>query len=364
MFPRVFFTLSFAIFCTVAARATNQQQLDNEVSGFSEPPSTLPMREPGAQASAFNLLDNTGLLLIPDSSNDRIMAFDPLTGDLIDPDFIPADPDNLSTPIHAIVSSTGESILVSDQLNDVVQEYDLSGNYLGVFAPIGGADVGIMDNNRGISLAPNGNLLVSVGAGPNENAVAEFDMAGNFLGNRIASGADGLNSPFDVLLRDNNLLVSGISSDTIHQYSITGTPLVQLASIDTFPEQIAETTNSNILVANFSGSDEGILEYTSAGEFIARYNPATLGGYRGTYELPNGNILTTNSNGVHEIDRSGNLIETKITGVSSHFIEFIGGEEVTLPPKPSVPALNIFGLLLITLSTGLIAALKINQRDT
>ena len=33
------------------------------------------------------------------------------------------------------------SILVSDQIDDVVQEYDLDGNYIGVFAPAGGADI-------------------------------------------------------------------------------------------------------------------------------------------------------------------------------------------------------------------------------
>ena len=47
-------------------------------------------------------------------------------------------------------------ILVSDQVKDVVQEYDLEGNYLGVFAPAGGVDNAILDNIRGIALAPNG----------------------------------------------------------------------------------------------------------------------------------------------------------------------------------------------------------------
>ncbi len=360
MFSRALYILIFTVY-TLTTQAITQQQLDDEISGVSESPTTLPLREPVARATAFSVLGDSGLLLIPESSNDRVMAFDPLTGNLIDPDFIPANPDNLNTPIHAIVSSTGESILVSDQVNDVVQEYDLNGDYLGVFAPVGGADIGIMDNNRGASLAPNGNLLVSVGAGPNEDAVAEFDMAGNFLGNRIAGGADDLDSPFDVLLRNNRLLVSGISSDTIHQYNLSGAPLTQFTTIDTFPEQMAVTANGNILVANFSGNDEGVVEYTTTGEFIAVYNPMGLGGYRGVYELPNGNILTTNSNGVHEIDRAGNLVESKLTGVSSHFIELIGAEAVMLPPQPAVPVLNTFGLLLIVLFLSMLAVFRINR---
>jgi hypothetical protein len=35
-----------------------------------------------------------------------------------------------------------------------------------------------MQNIRGIALRPNGNLLVSVGAGANANSIAEFDTSG------------------------------------------------------------------------------------------------------------------------------------------------------------------------------------------
>ena len=70
------------------------------------------------------------------------MAFDPTTGNLVDADFIPADPTNLSTPKSAILSAGGNSVLVSDQLDDVVQEYALDGSYIGVFAPAGGVNTG------------------------------------------------------------------------------------------------------------------------------------------------------------------------------------------------------------------------------
>lgn len=361
MLSRIILTGLFTV-CALSAQAATQQQIDDEISGVSPSPATLPVRDPAARAAALGALGDDGLLLIPESTNDRVMAFDPMTGNLIDADFIPADPDNLSTPIHAILSNSGNSILVSDQLDDVVQEYDLNGNYLGIFAPAGGGDVGILDNIRGMSLAPNGNLLVSVGGGANDDAIAEFDTAGNPLGNRVANGADGLDSPFDVLVRDNNLLVGGITSDIIHQYSIAGAPLTQLTPIDTFPEQLAEAANGNVLVANFIGTEEGVVEYTATGALVGVYNPTAIGGYRGVYELPNGNILTTNGGGVHEIDRAGNLVETKIAGVSARFIEFVGEEEVALPPAPAVPALNTFGLLLIALLLGMVAAFTLRQR--
>ena len=128
---------------------------------------THPQRDPAAAARVKTLLASTGLLLVPESTNDRVMAFDPTTGDLVDANFVPSDPTNLSTPIHAILSAGGDSILVSDQLNDVVQEYDLDGNFLGTFAPAGGPNPTILDNVRGIALRSNGNLLVTVGSGAN-----------------------------------------------------------------------------------------------------------------------------------------------------------------------------------------------------
>ncbi len=263
-------------------------------------------------------------LLIPESTNDRVMAFDPATGDLLDANFIPADEAHLSTPICAILSSTYDSILVADQVEDVVQEYDLEGNYVGVFAPAGGVNTAILDNIRGISLRANGNLLVTVGGVANDDAVAEFDTDGNYLGNFIANGSGGLDSPFDVTLIG-NWMVSGISSDAIHMYDATGAYLSDLTAIEEFPEQVAEAGNGNILVGNFDGTQEGVVEYQPDGTLVGVYSPASLGGYRGAYELPNGNILTTTGDGVHEIDRSGNLVETKVSGVGARFIELISG---------------------------------------
>lgn len=266
-------------------------------------------------------------LLIPESTNDRVMSFDPTTGNLLDADFIPADPTHLALPVNAILSSGGNTILVSDQVNDVVQEYAMNGTYLGVFAPAGGVNTAILNNIRGIALRANDNLLVTVGEGGNVDAVAEFDTAGNYLGNFVTAAAGGLNSPFDVFLTT-DALVSGTTSDAIHRYNITtGAYIANLAAIDSFPEQIALASNGNLLIANYSGTQEGIVEITAAGALVGVYNPATLTGYRGVYELPNGNLLTTTATGVHEINRAGNLVETKISGVSARYIELI--EEAT-----------------------------------
>ena len=325
-------TLALAVMASgVAAKQEGPQgpgaaELAEEAGLETASPSQLDLTpDAAARARAVEMLTNGGMLLIPDSTAKRVMAFDPLTGNLVDANFIPADDTHLSTPINAILSAAGDTILVSDQIDDVVQEYDLDGNYLGVFAPAGGPNTAILDNIRGIALRPNGNLLVTVASGANTNSVAQFDTAGNYLGNFIAAAAGGLGSPWDPFSRAGDWLVSGSAGTTgILRYDLNGSFLNVFAAFSSFPEQIDEAANGNVLVANFSPSaNEGVLEYTSTGVFVGRYDPPTLGGYRGAYELPNGNILTTTGAGVYEISRAGTLVSTKMTGVSGRFIEFV-----------------------------------------
>ena len=52
-------------------------------------------------------------LMIPESTNDRVMSFSVTNGDLINADFIPSDPTNLATPIDAILTP-GITVFVSD----------------------------------------------------------------------------------------------------------------------------------------------------------------------------------------------------------------------------------------------------------
>ena len=286
-------------------------------------PAIPAQRDPAAHAQALRRLTSTGLLLVPDSTNKRVMAFDPITGNLVDANFIPSDPTHLSTPINAILSAGGDSVLVSDQVNDVVQEYDLNGAYIGVFAPAGGANNAILNNIRGIALDASGNLLVTTADATNVDAVAKFDTNGAYLGNFIASGAGGLNSPFDIYGRTADWLVASIDTDSVLRFDLAGAPLGVFGGVNNFPEQVNGVPNGNVLVADFGGTQQGIVEFTAAGGLVGVYTAPTLGGYRGVYALPNGNILTTTGTGVHEINRSGVLVQSKITGVSGRFVEYV-----------------------------------------
>ena len=314
------------------ARIDSQASQADEVEGVeSAAPTALAAPDPAARAQAKRALLATGLLLVPDSTNDRVMALDPITGNVIDANFVPTN-NVVGTGVNAILSANGDTILLSDQIGDVVHEFDLDGNYLGVFAPAGGANTAILNNVRGIALDNSGNLLVTTADASNIDAVAKFDTSGNFLGNFIASGAGGLNSPFDIYGRAADWLVASIDSDNVLRFDLAGAPLGVFAGTNNFPEQITEAANSNVLVANFGGTQEGVIEFTAAGALVGVYDPATLGGYRGAYELPGGTILTTTGTGVHEINRSGQLVQSKITGVSGRFIEYVVPQVVCTNP--------------------------------
>lgn len=288
-------------------------------------PKPVAGRRPAAagnqRAQAIAALNDGGLLLIPNSTLGQLMAFDPHSGELIDEAFLVLDEEDTGTVIHALMRPNG-NILISDQTRNVVHQYNLDGDYLGVFAPAGGANTNILQNIRGIALRENGHVLVTVGGGNNADAVAEFDENGNYLGNFIANGSGGLQSPFDIYQRGNSeWLVSSINTNQILRYGPTGEPVGVFGSINSFPQQIFEQSGGEVLVGNFSGTQTGVVEFESNGTLIDVYNPDGVSSYRGVRELGNGNILTATSGGVFEIDHTGQLVETHYVGVG-RFIEF------------------------------------------
>jgi len=153
----------------------------------------------------------------------------------------------------------------------------------------------------------------------NPDAVAEFDQSGNYLGNFIANGSGGLDSPFDIVFRTSDCLVSASSSNAIHRYDLNGTYINNLVSSGiSFPQQILEMPNGNIVVAGFS-SPSGLYFYSPSGTLYKTLSIVT--GNRSAYLLPNGNFITTNATGIHEIDStSGALVRTIIAGANYQYV--------------------------------------------
>jgi hypothetical protein len=258
-------------------------------------------------------------LMVTDWTYDRVYLFNEQNGDLLDTAFINSASGPLSSPKHALLHPNNKHIVISDQITDLVQRFDTNGSYIGYLAPSGGVNNSILDNIRGIAFRPNMNLLVTVGSGASQNTVQQFDSGGVYLSTFISSA--NLNSPFDILQRSGDLLVTNSSgANKITKFDLNGNFISVFYSGPNlaFPQQMFRLPNGFILVGGFS-SPSGLVLLDSAGNYIKTLTGVT--GNRGAYLLGNGHYLTTNGSGVHEIDSAtGNLIRTVVTGANYQYI--------------------------------------------
>lgn len=294
-----------------------------------------------------------GVLLVPNSgsSNRGVMAFDRQDGTLIDETFIPHHAfgsSTLYTPNHVLPNAHGTGFLIADQIQHVITEYDLDGNFTGFFAPTSeGEDRSIMQNIRGMAWSPEDTLVVTVATGENSNSVVEFDAEGSYLGHFIEPGLDGLAGPWFVTFRDEDVLVSANGSEAVHSFSLDGsTANPAFATELRWPEQVVETPEGTVLVANWNQATgylpRGIHEYSATGEHLGHYEIAGATSHAGVHPLGNGNILTTTEDGVFEIDRDGEVQELEQVGGRGRFISEVVLPDLTACQTPEeVPWLEV-----------------------
>ncbi|HRE40243.1 MAG TPA: T9SS type A sorting domain-containing protein [Ignavibacteria bacterium] len=268
-----------------------------------------------------------GLLMIPEWS-DKVFAFDGETGDLVDTNFIPITNPQLQSPKQATLHIS-KRILVSDQISDVVQRFDTLGNYINIFAPSTGLNTAILDNIRGFGIRNNWNILVTVGSGASQNTIQQFDTAGNHIGTFINTN---VNSPFSVLVRSNDILVTNSSGTAdVTRFDLNGTYLDNFAvSSLSFAQQIIRLSNGNIATAYFTGTTtSGLLITDSTGTSVANTFQSVTG-LRGCWQLPNGNFIVTNASGVHEINgTTGASIRTIIVRSNFQYVDKYNPQTLT-----------------------------------
>lgn len=256
------------------------------------------------------------LLMMPDSTNNRLVTFDANDGSVVNTNVFPLLG---GTPIHAML--VGSEIWVSEQIGDRVSRFDLTGNVLGQLGTAG------LDNVRGMGQFGGKVYVTSTGTanGAPGRQVRMYDTAGNELGFFLTP----LSSGFHVLPHQGGLLVSSDSAnDDIHRYDLSGNSLGAFHNSTglNFAEQMDYATNGDILVAAFSSN------------LVVRLDPNTgtiLGsfaasGARGVKQLGNGNILWTNSAGAH-VYNVGTGTSTQVYAGGGRFIDVI--------PEPTTASL-------------------------
>ncbi|HZW09990.1 MAG TPA: hypothetical protein VFF69_08810 [Phycisphaerales bacterium] len=280
-------------------------------------------------ASAQSRTDGVCDLMIPDSTNDRVMLFSSFDGSLITDNFIDLTPQGAETPINAV--QVGQEIWVSDQVADSIFRYSLDGTtHLGTIS-------GGMDNIRGIEWV--GDTVYVSNSGTNNGApgqaVVTIDVNTHAVTGSFLVGDDEAGDPFDVLDYFGNLLINDIDGDDIDTFTTGGAFVSAFHESDgatgiDFPEQMTRTHMGHVLAAGFS-SPSGIYEYDHMGMQVNYWDVGD--GARGVHELDNGNIIFTDGDGVHVLDPNTGLVTTTYAGVSARFIECV------------IPAPGALGLL-------------------
>lgn len=230
-------------------------------------------------------------VMMPDSTNSRVVLFDPFDGSLVNSNYFGFT--SGGTAVHAM--QVGGEIWISQQIGDRIDRFDLSGASLG-------AITGGMDNVRGMEQVGGTVYLSNGGAAngsPGANSVLTFDTAGNNTGSFQTAGL--APSPFSVLSHQGGILVGGVSGNNdIHSFDLAGNPIGAFHNSTSlnFVEQMTHDVTGNVLAAGFSSNNVVTLN-ANTGALITSFSAS---GARGVYQLGNGNIMWTSGAGAFVFD--------------------------------------------------------------
>lgn len=254
------------------------------------------------------------LLMMPDSTNARMVLFSPFDGSVVNSNLFPLTAG--TTPVHALL--VNNEIWVTEQLGDKVSRWSLTGTSLGAIS-------GGLDNIRGAALIGSTYYVTNAGTanGAPGASLIRFDLSGNNLGS--SSTAVGATSPFSILPYQGDILVgSSNANDDIHRYTLAGASVGTFHNTTSlsFVQQMNYAANGDILAATFSTNVVATLDPTN-GSVISTF---AAPGARGVWQLGNGNILWTNGSGAHVYD---------VVGQASTQVYAGGGRYISVIPEPT-----------------------------
>lgn len=235
---------------------------------------------------------NPSQLMMPDSTNNRIVLFNLADGSVADADYFTLQG---GTPIHAM--QVGYEVWVSEQSGDRVGRWSLDGAYLGA---IGGGATDGLDNVRGMSFGSGEILLSNGGAGNGAPgpAIVRISFDGAIDGTVVIGSVSP--SPFAILQIGTGYLVASTSAnDDIHRLNLQLEPVGTFHNSTqlNFAEQMVRLDGGDVLVAGFSSNN--LVRLDSNGTVVSTIAAVSP---RGVAVLGNGNILWTNSAGAHVHD--------------------------------------------------------------
>ena len=254
-----------------------------------------------------------------------------------------SDAGQLNQAQDVVIRADGH-VFVSNAPTNRIVEFDVDGDFLGVFVPSG---LGGLSWPTGLVFAPNGNLLV---ASFNTDSVLAYDGAtGEFLGEFVAAGDGGLNGPFGLTFGPNGNLFVTASSNQVYEFDGSSGAFVGVfvstgdnGGLAT-PKGLLFKPDGNLLVASF-GSD-ALLEFDGVtGSFVDQWDHGGLNsgfwGLDGPWGMrlgPNGNVYVASHGGnaaIHMYDiNNGNFMRSFYVLVAGSVVNptglgFVPGNDV------------------------------------
>ncbi len=267
-----------------------------------------------------------------------VVLLDDQNGSIIEPTFIDLSPLSQGTPKALI--QVGEELWISDQIEDRIDRFDLSGNYLSTIS-------GGLDNIKGMALVNESEVWVT-NAGSNNgapgDAIVRLDLDGNSLGSFATSGSD---SAFDVIDVGGEVYISYINTESkIERRDYSGNVLGNIVEegVVQFIQQIEyNPLNDSVYAAVFSttgSNSSGLYEFAVSDGSILNY--WDVGNLRGVAALTNGDVLVSNSAGVSILD-TGTGGTTSVSTESGQYFGHVDLSPCTTPPTPTGDANQSFG---------------------
>jgi len=266
-----------------------------------------------------------GYLSVTDTTHKKLMLFNQQDGALVDPNYLAMSPQGMGNPIAAQIVAANE-FWVTDKSNDQILRYQLDNKaFLGYIA----------DPNRIVSpmgLEFSGNTAWVANASSSLHKVAVLSISGHSVTGTFNAGSTGVGIPFDVQLYNpagtTYLLVDDQTPKKADLFSLAGVYQRNFHTGDfSQPQQMSVTSANTVLIAS-STSPNGVYEFDNTGTMIHNWSRST--GVRGVYALGNGNIIFTDTNGVHIINRTDSTISDVYTGISANYIEAFVPEPASL----------------------------------